>query len=144
MAASGEPAAATRAAMLGGFARLVSCEGRGAWPKGARWEAPEDMEEAAESIDGLRTGAAGFVSGRCGREGGGMAGGEAGGERPADDSVGDETCRMADGRCSLLLEADTGCVMGGVSGWTARGDDVCSSSSASSRSSFSRGLRGSW
>jgi hypothetical protein len=142
MAASGEPAAATRAAMLGGLARLVSCEGRGAWPRGARWEALEDMDEAAESIDGLRTGAAGFVSGRCGREGGGMAAGEAGGERPADDSVGDETCRIADGRCPLLV-VGTGCVVGGVGGCPARGE-ACSSSSASSRSSFSRGLRGSW
>jgi len=49
------------------------------------------MDEAAESMDGLRMGAVGLVSGRLGRDGGGMAAGEAGGERPADDdNVGDE------------------------------------------------------
>lgn len=105
MAASGEPAAAIRAAMSGGLARLVSCEGRYPWPAGSFCEAPDDMEEAAESIEGLRTGCVGLVSGRFGREGGGMAG-EAGGETPADVSeraaaAGSWAC--ADGRCSRGL-----------------------------------------
>jgi hypothetical protein len=55
------------------------------------------MEDAAESIEAVRTGTAGFVSGRFGRDGGGMAAGDAGGEKPADDSVGDETCRTGRG-----------------------------------------------
>jgi hypothetical protein len=79
--------------MSGGWASPVSCEGRYACAAGTRCEAPEDIEDAAESIEGLRTGAEGRVSGRVGREGWGMATGEAGGEMPADDSVGDETCR---------------------------------------------------
>jgi len=97
---------------------LVSCDGRGAWLTGGRfWEAVEDSDDAAESIEGLRTGTVGLVSGRFGRDGGGMVTGDAGGEIPAEDSVGDDTCRSfayADG-----LE---GCVkfgaatMGGVGG----------------------------
>jgi hypothetical protein len=88
------------------------------------------MEEAAESIDGLRSGAVGLVSGRFTREGGGMA------EKPAVGSVGEETCRIwacADGRGSGARAG----MVGGV------GENVGVCSSASSRSSFSRGERGS-
>lgn len=109
---------AIKAAISGGFAVLVSCDGRGAWLAGGRfWEAVEDSDDAAESIEGLRTGTVGLVSGRFGRDGGGMVTGDAGGEIPAEDSVGDDTCRSfayADG-----LE---GCVkfgaarLGGVGG----------------------------
>jgi hypothetical protein len=102
------------------------------------------MEEAAESIEGLRTGAVALVSGRLGREGGGMVTGEAGGERPANDSVGDEACRSwacAAGR--RVVVAIVGVVVDCAVGGCVDGAELCSSSSASSWSSFSRGDRGS-
>lgn len=148
MAASGEPAAAIRLAMSGGLAVLVSCDGRGAWLAGGRFcEAVDDSEDAAESIEGLRTGTVGLVSGRFGRDGGGMVTGEAGGEMPAEDSVGDDSWRSlayADGRdgCAKLGVGTVGGV-GGCAGWVGRMGEVCCCSSASNASSFSRGLRGS-
>jgi hypothetical protein len=150
MAASGEPAVAIKVAMSGGFAVLESCDGRYAWPgEGRFWEALDENDEAAESIDGLRTGALGrgVVSGRFGREGGGMVTGDAGGDMPADDSVGDDACRSlayTDGRVGWLklLKGAPGGV-GGCAGLVGRMGEVCCSSSASSASSFSLGLRGS-
>lgn len=150
MAASGEPAAAMRAAMSGGLAVLVSCDGRETWlPTGRFCEALDERDEAAESIEGLRTGTGGLaVSGRLGREGGGdMMTGDAGGETPADDSVGDETCRSfayADGLAGwveLVVGALGG--VGGCAGLVGRMGQMWCSSSASNASSFSRGLRGS-
>lgn len=149
MAASGEPALAMRLAMSGGLAVLVSCDGRDPWLPGGRfWEALEESDEAAESIEGLRTGTVGLVvSGRFGREGGGMVTGDAGGEMPADDSVGDDTCRSfayADGLVGWLkLWVGKMGGVGGCAGLAGRmGEERCSSS-ASNASSFSRGLRGS-
>jgi hypothetical protein len=102
------------------------------------------MEEAAESIEGLRTGTVGLVSGRLGREGAGIAAGEAGGERPADDSEGDEACRSwacAEGRSVVVIVVEV--VGEDVVAIVGPADAVCSCSSASSWSSFSRGDRGS-
>jgi hypothetical protein len=86
---------AIKLAMSGGCAVLESCDGRYAWPGGMRFcEALDESDDAAESMEGFRTGAVGLVvSGRLGREGGGMVTGDAGGEMPADDSVGDDACR---------------------------------------------------
>jgi hypothetical protein len=112
--------------MSGGCAVLVSVEGRCAWPAWTRCEAPEDSEEAAESIEGVRAGAVGRVSGRCGREGGGMTLGDSGGE----DSEGDEMCRSwawAEGRVGVRA--------GGLAG------PRCSSA-ANKASSFCKGLAG--
>jgi len=90
MAASGEPAVAINVAISGGFVVLVSWDGRGAWPVGG---AVDESDDAAESMEGLRTGTVGRVSGRLGRDGGSMVKGEAGGEKPADERAGDETWR---------------------------------------------------
>jgi hypothetical protein len=155
MAASGEPALAMRAAMSGGLAVLVSWDGRGAWPAGARfWEALDESEEAAESMEGLRTGTAGVVvSGRFGRDCGDMTTGDAGGEMPAEDSVGDETWRSfayADGLAGWVAVVVVAVVVvgtlggvGGCAGLVGRMGEEWWSSSASKASSFSRGLRGS-
>lgn len=72
----------------------MSCDNFAAWLPFPRkgCEVVDDSDEAAESIDGLR-GGVGRVSGRFGREGGGMAVGDAGGEMPADDRTGAETFR---------------------------------------------------
>jgi hypothetical protein len=86
MAASGEPAAAISRDMSGGLAVLISCEGLEPWPGGSRCcEALDENEDAAESMEGLRTGGVGLDSG--------MATGDAGGDMAAVDSVGDEACR---------------------------------------------------
>lgn len=55
-AASGEPAAATRAFMSGGFAEPISEDGLYECPALDLKEVPalEDMEETAESIEGFR------------------------------------------------------------------------------------------
>lgn len=74
--------------MSGGFAVLASCDGLGPWfavPR-SEWEAL-DIDDVAESIDGLR-GGAGRCSGRLDRDEGGMAKGDSGGEVPAEDWVG--------------------------------------------------------
>ena len=86
---------AIKLAMSGGCAVLESCDGRYAWPDGVRfWEALDESDDAAESMEGCRTGAVGLVvSGWFGREDGGMVTGDVGGEMPADDSVGDDACR---------------------------------------------------
>ena len=69
-AASGEPAAAIRAAMSGGLLVPTSWDwdGRGAWPGGGRGAGAgagaAEALDAAESMDRLREGAVGFVSGR--------------------------------------------------------------------------------
>jgi hypothetical protein len=99
-------------------------------------------------MEGLRTGAVGrVVSGRFGREGGGMATGDAGGDMPADDSVGEDACRSlayTDGCAGWLkLLAGTLGSVGGCAGLVGRMGEVCCSSSASRASSFSQGLRGS-
>lgn len=150
MAASGEPALDMRAAMSGGLAVLVSWDGLGAWFAGRRlWDALDEREEAAESMEGLRTGAVGVaVSVRFGREDGDMMRGDAGGEMPADDSVGDETWRSfayADGLAGWVVKVvgTLGGVGGGCAGWVGRMGEKRWSSSASRASSFSRGLRGS-
>jgi hypothetical protein len=73
--------------------------------------------------------------------------GDAGGDMPADDSVGDDTCRSlayTDGRVGWL-KVLVG-TLGGVGGWAGlvgRMGEVCCSSSASNASSFCLGLRGS-
>ena len=135
--------------MSGGLAVVVSWDGRGAWLAGRRlWEALDEREDAAESIEGFRTGGVGVaVSGRLGREED-MMRGEAGGEMPADDSVGDETWRSfayADGLDGGLakLVGTLGGVGGGCAGLVGRMGEKRCSSSASKASSFSRGLRGS-
>lgn len=77
--------------MSGGLAVVTSWDGREEWPVGARGTAEifDVTDDAAESIERLRGGAVGFVSGRKGREGGGMAGEEL----PAVGSVDEEACR---------------------------------------------------
>ena len=55
-------------------------------------DALEDSDDAAESIEGFR-GTVGRVSGRLGRDGGGIATGDEGGDRPADERTGAEMFR---------------------------------------------------
>lgn len=136
MAASGEPALAMRAAMSGGLAVLVSWDGRGAWLPGRRfWEALDESEDAAESMEGLRIGTVGVaVSGRFVRDCGDMMTGDAGGEMPADDSVGDETCRSfayAEGLVGWVMwVVGTLGGVGGCAGLVGRmGEEWCCSSS---------------
>ncbi len=83
-----------------------------------------DNDEVADSIEGLRAGAMGLVSGRLGRDGGGMVVviGDAGGEMAADDSEGDVGCRRwayaGDRVDAMKVVEDTA---GGVRGWAGVG-----------------------
>lgn len=126
---------------------LVSCDGLCPWPVFPRYdcEAPDESDDAAESIDGLR-GAVGRVSGRCGRDGGGMVTGDAGGEMPVDDRTGAETLRSwayEDGFAGWFPPLAG--MVGGVGGLACVGVaafDLELASSAIRASSFSRGDRG--
>jgi hypothetical protein len=107
-------------------------------------EALDDSDEAAESMEWLRIGGVGRVSGRFGREGGGMVTtGDAGGEKPADGGTGSETFRS--GTCEDdfvdVRPPNEGRAGGaGKPGWVvvvvAAGDGWCCSSSAIRASSF--------
>lgn len=108
------------------------------------------MDETWESIEGFLW-AVGRVSGRLGREGGGMVPGEEGGDAaPVDGRAGADTlrsCAYEDGfpKGAALLKGAEGGVEGLAEGWMGvwtGAADGRYSSSASRASNFSRGERG--
>ena len=142
MAASGEPAAAMRAAILGGLAELASCEGREPWFGTRRWGSEGGAAAAAvESVE-LVGGAVGGMSGRGVRWGGGgmvfWRADEGEGEGEGEGEVGDGEGEECPGRAGA--GASVGVGVGTDTGTGTGTGSMCSSSSRAS--SFWRGERG--